>query len=371
MQMHAHTHTHAAHGSVDISQQRDGLRDGPSTPSDPKKHRSPALPYHPPHASRDASQVRRVSKATPLVDAGAWEQYSWAFLGAVMQMLALGIGIVEPERQEEVWLQLISAICGSVLYGIFIAALTAVVADADLAGKEYRYKMDMLAQYMDRVNLPRALRGKLRRFYQLSFPGKRSFDEERILGEINQPLREEVHSTADDPHMYTTELPASRHRMSHACTSPSHLSTPLSYALILAGVRIQVPRHPGANARAGGRRAMLRRRHRRAGSLDRARSAARRLHRRRLHHPRGRGDDGDVLCEPGRGRHLPVCAGRPATHDAQGELALRRDGAADRRRARHRLGARKAAFCHITTDARLCGNSHSTRHIQRDVTHGR
>ena len=41
--------------------------------------------------------------------------------------------------------------------------------------------MDMLAQYMDRINLPRALRGKLRRFYQLSFPGKRSFDELSLI----------------------------------------------------------------------------------------------------------------------------------------------------------------------------------------------
>ena len=50
----------------------------------------------------------------------------------------------------------------------------------------------MVSQYMRHARLPHSTRLKLRQFYALSYPGKRSFDESSILGEISRPLLEEI-----------------------------------------------------------------------------------------------------------------------------------------------------------------------------------
>ena len=67
-----------------------------------------------------------------------------------------------------------------------------VAADLDAAARDYHAKMDMVNQYVRHAQLPRALRSKLRSFYALVYPGKRSFDEEAILSELSPPLRQAV-----------------------------------------------------------------------------------------------------------------------------------------------------------------------------------
>lgn len=78
-------------------------------------------------------------------DMPEFEQYSWAFYNAVSQMLAIGPGRTEPERVSEMWVFLISMIIGATIYGIFVASLTAVMADADASAREYRAKIDMVS----------------------------------------------------------------------------------------------------------------------------------------------------------------------------------------------------------------------------------
>ena len=56
----------------------------------------------------------------------------------------------------------------------------------DASARDYHGKMDMVNQYMRHAQLPSELRGKLRTFYSLLYPGKRSFDEAQILGELSR-----------------------------------------------------------------------------------------------------------------------------------------------------------------------------------------
>ena len=44
---------------------------------------------------------------------------------------------------------------------------------------------------MRHSHLPRELKGKVRDYYELCFPGRRLFDEENIMLELSRPLREE------------------------------------------------------------------------------------------------------------------------------------------------------------------------------------
>ena len=45
---------------------------------------------------------------------------------------------------------------------------------------------------MRHTRLPRNLRAKMRKYYEIFYPSKRSFDEQFILGEISRPLRQAI-----------------------------------------------------------------------------------------------------------------------------------------------------------------------------------
>jgi hypothetical protein len=59
---------------------------------------------------------------------------------------------------------IVSLVLGATLYGFFVAALTAVLAEGDAAGQEYRRKLDKLQQYMRHVKMHAALRARIRAY---------------------------------------------------------------------------------------------------------------------------------------------------------------------------------------------------------------
>ena len=90
-------------------------------------------------------------------------------------MLAISIGIKNPQRTIELWGFLVSVLLGALMYGTFLASLTAVISEADASAKAYAAKVDMVNQYMRHSRLPRSLRTRMRKYYELFYPSKRSF----------------------------------------------------------------------------------------------------------------------------------------------------------------------------------------------------
>ena len=85
-----------------------------------------------------------------------------------------------------------SMLSGAMLYAVFVATVTAFFSDSDPSARAYRSKVDMVNEYMRHAQLPRTLRAKLRSYFELRFPGRRSFDEKSILSELSDPLTYEV-----------------------------------------------------------------------------------------------------------------------------------------------------------------------------------
>ena len=119
-------------------------------------------------------------------------RYSYAFMNAFLQIFAITEGVIAPVRPIEVWLVMAAMFIGVLTQAVLVASLTAVISSLDASGRDYQQSMDMLNQYMRHARLPRELRAKLRHFYELLYPGGRSFDEERILGKLSRSLLEEV-----------------------------------------------------------------------------------------------------------------------------------------------------------------------------------
>lgn len=107
-------------------------------------------------------------------------------------MLAISIGLESPKRQVELWGYLASVLFGALLYGVFVASLTAFISESDASAKAYASKLDQVNSYMRHTNLPRSIRAKIRTYYDICYPSKRSFDEAKILAEVSKPLRQEI-----------------------------------------------------------------------------------------------------------------------------------------------------------------------------------
>lgn len=118
-----------------------------------------------------------------------FEQWSWAFYHAIVQLLAIADGVVPPRRLGEVWMFILSILVGASLYAIFVASLTSVVGELGAAGRKYRARIDMLGEYMRHSTMPSELRGKLLAYYEACYPSRLVCDQAAITEEITHPLR--------------------------------------------------------------------------------------------------------------------------------------------------------------------------------------
>ncbi|KPP79236.1 hypothetical protein Z043_101210 [Scleropages formosus] len=118
-------------------------------------------------------------------------QYSYALFKAMSHMLCIGYGAQAPEGMTDVWLTMLSMIVGATCYAMFIGHATALIQSLDSSRRQYQEKYKQVEQYMSFHKLPADVRQKIHEYYEHRYQGK-MFDEESILGELSEPLKEEI-----------------------------------------------------------------------------------------------------------------------------------------------------------------------------------
>ncbi|KAL1023029.1 hypothetical protein UPYG_G00035570 [Umbra pygmaea] len=119
------------------------------------------------------------------------ELYSFALFKAMSHMLCIGYGRQAPESMSDIWLTMLSMIVGATCYAMFIGHATALIQSLDSSQRQYQEKYKQVEQYMSFHKLPADFRQKIHDYYEHRYQGK-MFDEESILEELNEPLREEI-----------------------------------------------------------------------------------------------------------------------------------------------------------------------------------
>ncbi|ROL53510.1 Potassium/sodium hyperpolarization-activated cyclic nucleotide-gated channel 4 [Anabarilius grahami] len=118
-------------------------------------------------------------------------QYSYALFKAMSHMLCIGYGAQAPEGMTDVWLTMLSMIVGATCYAMFIGHATALIQSLDSSRRQYQEKYKQVEQYMSFHKLPADVRQKIHEYYEHRYQGK-MFDEDNILGELSDPLKEEI-----------------------------------------------------------------------------------------------------------------------------------------------------------------------------------
>uniref|UniRef100_A0A8C6VBX8 Cyclic nucleotide-binding domain-containing protein n=1 Tax=Naja naja TaxID=35670 RepID=A0A8C6VBX8_NAJNA len=119
------------------------------------------------------------------------ELYSFALFKSMSHMLCIGYGRQAPESMTDIWLTMLSMIVGATCYAMFIGHATALIQSLDSSRRQYQEKYKQVEQYMSFHKLPADFRQKIHDYYEHRYQGK-MFDEDSILGELNEPLREEI-----------------------------------------------------------------------------------------------------------------------------------------------------------------------------------
>ncbi|XP_022242475.1 potassium/sodium hyperpolarization-activated cyclic nucleotide-gated channel 2-like [Limulus polyphemus] len=119
------------------------------------------------------------------------EQYSWALFKAMSHMLCIGYGRFPPQNLTDMWLTLLSMISGATCYALFLGHTTNLIQTLDSSRRQYREKVKQVEEYMAYRKLPRDLRQRITDYFEHRYQGK-YYDEEAILGELSERLREDV-----------------------------------------------------------------------------------------------------------------------------------------------------------------------------------
>ncbi|XP_033020033.1 potassium/sodium hyperpolarization-activated cyclic nucleotide-gated channel 1 [Lacerta agilis] len=119
------------------------------------------------------------------------KQYSYALFKAMSHMLCIGYGARAPVSMSDLWITMLSMIVGATCYAMFVGHATALIQSLDSSRRQYQEKYKQVEQYMSFHKLPADMRQKIHDYYEHRYQGK-IFDEDSILNELNDPLREEI-----------------------------------------------------------------------------------------------------------------------------------------------------------------------------------
>ncbi|KAJ8000320.1 hypothetical protein DPEC_G00203610 [Dallia pectoralis] len=118
-------------------------------------------------------------------------QYSYSLFMAMSHMLCIGYGAQAPEGMTDVWLTILSMVVGATCYAMFLGHAANLVQSIDSSRRQYQDKYKQVEQYMSFHKLPADVRQRIHEYYEIRFQGK-MFDEDSILGELSDPLKEEI-----------------------------------------------------------------------------------------------------------------------------------------------------------------------------------
>uniref|UniRef100_A0AAY4C714 Cyclic nucleotide-binding domain-containing protein n=1 Tax=Denticeps clupeoides TaxID=299321 RepID=A0AAY4C714_9TELE len=119
------------------------------------------------------------------------KQYSYALFKAMSHMLCIGYGARAPVSMSDLWITMLSMIVGATCYAMFVGHATALIQSLDSSRRQYQEKYKQVEQYMSFHKLPADMRQKIHDYYEHRYQGK-IFDEDSILSELNDPLKEEI-----------------------------------------------------------------------------------------------------------------------------------------------------------------------------------
>ncbi|KAJ3026355.1 Potassium voltage-gated channel sub H member 7, partial [Rhizophlyctis rosea] len=117
-----------------------------------------------------------------------WDGYSLATVAAVANIFQFSY---RPNKPAQQWVLIVLVIFGAVLYATIVGTISSFAFGLDASGRLYKQKLDEVTDYLRWKNVKEETQKKVLQYYEVKYRGK-FFEEEEILGQMNDALRMEI-----------------------------------------------------------------------------------------------------------------------------------------------------------------------------------
>ncbi|KAJ3315881.1 Potassium/sodium hyperpolarization-activated cyclic nucleotide-gated channel 3 [Boothiomyces sp. JEL0838] len=121
-----------------------------------------------------------------------YDEYSAAVFSAAGEMLANGWGASLPGTNVDRWLTVFNMIVSATFLALFIGNISAFMIGLDSSGKRFNELIEEVNQYIKFKGFGDKLKDRIIKYYQFKYSDGKYFDENRILMELNQPLKQYI-----------------------------------------------------------------------------------------------------------------------------------------------------------------------------------
>jgi CRP-like cAMP-binding protein len=133
------------------------------------------------------SSIGQTAEMVPLS-----RRYLKSFYWAITTLSTVGYGDITPNTDAEMGYACFAELLGSMIFGIMIGSLSTML----MSGKALEEKIDNqlaeLQEFMTSKNIPSKLRSKVRRYMELYYEKKSSYDEKAVLNSLPPVLAQEL-----------------------------------------------------------------------------------------------------------------------------------------------------------------------------------
>lgn len=120
------------------------------------------------------------------------DRYISAFYWTMTTLTTIGYGDITPDGRLQTIFVVLIEMFGAAMYGLVIGNIAGLIANIDIAKRDYREKLDMINAFLKYRNLPGALMNKINGYYGYLWETRKGYDEMAFLKELPMALKESV-----------------------------------------------------------------------------------------------------------------------------------------------------------------------------------
>ncbi|KAJ3345050.1 anaphase-promoting complex subunit Hcn1, partial [Kappamyces sp. JEL0680] len=117
------------------------------------------------------------------------DAYILNFFNAGSIMFSSGWAVAAPTETIDRIPKIINMVISAFLFALFTANITTYMIRLDSSGRQFNEKLEEITQYVTFRGLGKELHDRIIYFYRFKYNQRKYFDEEKILSELNHPLR--------------------------------------------------------------------------------------------------------------------------------------------------------------------------------------
>jgi len=120
------------------------------------------------------------------------ENYLRAFYWTLTTMATIGYGDITPSNNIQIIFTIIVEIIGVGMYGFIIGNISSLLANIDIARKQFQEKIERINIFFKYRNIPTHIVEKVNNYYHYLWETRKGYDEVTILGDLPLPMKVEL-----------------------------------------------------------------------------------------------------------------------------------------------------------------------------------